>query len=97
MFLRKRKIEQGTGAHVFNPSTQEAEVRGPLGLRSAWSLERVTRQPRLHKETLSHKTKQNKTKQNKTKQNKPEQSCHIMEHFVKNYILRKENRLTIVP
>ena len=35
---------------AFNPST---EADGSLSLRSAWSIEQVPGQPRLHRETLS--------------------------------------------
>jgi hypothetical protein len=45
----------------FNPSTRDAESSGPLSLRSAWSVEWVSGQPELHRETLSRKIrKQNK-------------------------------------
>jgi len=52
-------------AHTFNPSTQEAEVVGSLGSRTAWSRVRVPAHLGLHRETLYRKTKQNETKQNK--------------------------------
>jgi hypothetical protein len=42
-------------AHVFNPSTQEAEAGGFLSSRPAWSTEWVPGQPGLHRETLSQK------------------------------------------
>jgi hypothetical protein len=53
-------------AHAFNPSTREAEAEagGFLSLRPAWSMEWVSGQPGLHRETLAQKTK----KQKKTKQ-----------------------------
>lgn len=38
-------------AHTFNPRTHEAEVCGSLSLRAAWSTERVSGQPELHRET----------------------------------------------
>jgi hypothetical protein len=55
--------------HAFNPSIQEAESGGSLGVQGQpGSTEQVIGQPELHRETLSQKTKQNKTKQ-KQKQN----------------------------
>jgi hypothetical protein len=53
--------------YTFNPSTGR-QRQTDLGLRLAWSTERVPGQPGLHKETLSQKpkTKPNQTK-NKTK------------------------------
>jgi hypothetical protein len=53
----------GVVAHVFNPSTSEAEAGEFLSSRPAWSTEWV---PGLHRETLSRKQQQDKTKQNKT-------------------------------
>ena len=40
-------------AHVFNPSTCEAEAGGFLNSRPAWSTEGVPRKPGLLRETLS--------------------------------------------
>jgi hypothetical protein len=53
-------------AHIFNPSTREAEAGGLLSLRPAWSTEWVPGQPGLHRETLSRK-KPIKNKQTKIK------------------------------
>jgi hypothetical protein len=47
----------GVVVHAFNSSTQEAEAGGSLSSRPAWSTERVTGQPGLHRETLSRKNK----------------------------------------
>jgi hypothetical protein len=49
--------------HAFNPSTWEAEAGGFLSSRPAWSIEWVSGQPGIHRETLSWKNKnKNKTK-----------------------------------
>jgi hypothetical protein len=48
-------------AHIFNPSTQEAEAGGFLSLRPVWSTEQVLGQSGLYRETLFPKTKQNCT------------------------------------
>jgi hypothetical protein len=50
----------GMVAHIFNPSTREAEAGGFLSSRPAWSTNRVPGQPGLHRETLSRKTKKKK-------------------------------------
>jgi hypothetical protein len=42
-------------AHIFSPSTPEAEAGRSLSLRPAWSIEQVLGQPELHRETLSRK------------------------------------------
>ena len=44
-------------AHVFNPSTWEAEAGRSYEVRLAWSTELVPGLPELHKETLFRKTK----------------------------------------
>ena len=46
-------------AHAFNPSTEEAKAEGALSSRPAWSTKQVPGQPRLHRETLSHKQTNN--------------------------------------
>jgi hypothetical protein len=53
-------MSQVVVAHIFNPSTWEAEAGGFLNLRPAWPTEWVPGQPGLYRETLSWK--QNKTK-----------------------------------
>jgi len=44
-------------AHVFNPSSLQAEMGGFLSLRPAWSAKWVPGQSGLYRETLSWKTK----------------------------------------
>jgi hypothetical protein len=42
------------GTHTsISPSTQEAEAGGSLNTRAAWSKDRVSGQPELHREILS--------------------------------------------
>jgi hypothetical protein len=53
-------------AHAFNPSTPEAEAGRFLSLRPAWS----TRQPGLHRETLSRKNQKTKPNQPTNQPNK---------------------------
>jgi hypothetical protein len=57
-------------AHVFNPSTWEAEAGRFLSSRLAWSTKWVPGQPGLHRETLSWNKQTNKQKRrsNKRKQ-----------------------------
>jgi hypothetical protein len=50
----------GMVAHVFDPSTWEAEAGGFLSSRPVWSTKWVPGQPGLHRETLSQKTKKKK-------------------------------------
>lgn len=45
-------------AHAFN-LTQHLRGRGSLSLRTAWSTEQVSRQPRLYRKTLSREKKKN--------------------------------------
>ena len=47
-------------AHASNPITQEADIGKSLSSGPTWSIERVSGQPRLHRETLSQN--QNKPK-----------------------------------
>jgi hypothetical protein len=53
---RKGTCRPGVVAHVFNPSTREAEAGGFLSSRPAWSTKWVPGQPGLHRETLARKT-----------------------------------------
>ena len=55
-----KNLRPGVVAHIFNPSTQEAESGEFLSSRPAWSTEGVPGQPELHRETLSRKTKTKK-------------------------------------
>ena len=64
-FLKRLFI--GWAVMAFNPSTQKTEGGESLSLGTAWSIEGVSGQPRLHRETLSQKTKINQTNK-KTKQ-----------------------------
>jgi hypothetical protein len=62
LVLKNTYSELGVVAHNFNPSIREAEARGFLSLRPAWS----TGQPRdRDRETLSRKTKKKKKKKKK--------------------------------
>jgi hypothetical protein len=56
-------MSQAVVAHTFNPSTWEAEARGFLSSRPAWSTEWVPGQPGLLRETLSQKKKKKKRKE----------------------------------
>jgi hypothetical protein len=67
--IKNKAISRAVVVHAFNLSTWKAEAGGFLGLRPAWSTERVPGQPGLHREALSQRIK----KQNKTKQNKKTQ------------------------
>jgi hypothetical protein len=64
------RLGRAVVAHAFNPSTWEAEAGGFLSSRPAWLFYRISsRQPGLHRETLSQKKKKKKKNQtNKTKQ-----------------------------
>jgi hypothetical protein len=57
-----KKLCQTVVAHVFNPSTWEAEAGGFLSSRTAWSTESVPEQPGIHRETLFRKTQKKKIK-----------------------------------
>jgi hypothetical protein len=48
--------------HIINPSTWETEAGS---LRPAWFIEWVTRQPGLHRETLSQNNNNNNNNNNK--------------------------------
>lgn len=51
--LKRNQAEASRGSPLtFNPSSHEAEADISLGLRPAWSTERVPRQPKLYRETL---------------------------------------------
>jgi hypothetical protein len=55
-------------AHIFNPSTREAEAGRFLSSRPAWSTKWVPGQPGLHREILSARaTQRNPVSKNKTK------------------------------
>jgi hypothetical protein len=54
---------QAVVAHVFNPSTQEAEAGGFLSSRTAWATKWIPGQPGLYRETLSQKTNKQTNKQ----------------------------------
>lgn len=41
----KGRSEHNMVVHSFNPSTPEAEAGGPLSLRSAWSIQKVSGLP----------------------------------------------------
>jgi hypothetical protein len=58
--LKKLGLGWAVVAHIFNPSTWEAEAGRFLSLRPAWSTEHVPSQPGLHRETLSQKKKKTK-------------------------------------
>jgi hypothetical protein len=55
---RNNQNSRAMVAHVFNPSTREAEAGGFLSSRPAWSTKWVPGQPGLYRETLSRKNKQ---------------------------------------
>lgn len=56
---------QAVVACTFNPKTQEPEADESLSSKPAWSTEWITRQPGLHKTTMSQR--QNKPNKNKEK------------------------------
>jgi hypothetical protein len=50
--------------HTFHPGTLEAEAGRPLSLRSAWTIEQIPGQPRLHRNLVSKQTNKAKQKEN---------------------------------
>jgi hypothetical protein len=52
----------GLVVQAFSPSIQEPEAGGSLSLRPAWSIDRVSAQPGLYRETLSQTNKKRKAK-----------------------------------
>jgi hypothetical protein len=68
--LKNKQTGQAVVAHVFNPSTREAEAGGFLSSRPAWSTKWVPGQPGLYRETLSRKNKNKNKEINKNLKNK---------------------------
>ena len=54
-FLKSISFSQMAVVHTFYPRRKEAEAGGSLSSRPAWSIKRVSGEPRLHRETLSQK------------------------------------------
>jgi hypothetical protein len=48
-----KKHSRAVVVHIFNPNTWEAEAGGFLSSSTAWSIESVSGQPGLYRETLS--------------------------------------------